>query len=71
MTPEQKTVFKTIFNGLSQTNRDHIMSYFDKMEMCIVEYEHKKFIACHMGVAESCYIVLGQNEYWSFGEMKS
>lgn len=69
MSEEQKIEFKTIYKNLSQDQRDHLMSSFDKMESCFIEYETGKFIGCHLGAVE--YEILGQNEFWSFGLLRA
>lgn len=61
---------QTIFDGLKQEQKDHLMQSFDKMECCILEYEPGKFLGCHLATVESFYEVLDKTEFWFYGNIK-
>lgn len=71
MNDEQKVEFKAIYNSLTQEQKDHLMSNFDRMESCILEYDSGKFLGCHLAAVESHYLIKGQSEFWAYGFLKN
>lgn len=54
-----------IFDSLSTEQRLHLLSSFDKLEPCFLEYETGKFLGCHLISVH--FTVLGRTEYWCWG----
>lgn len=69
MSPEHKIEFNSIFNKLSQVQRDHLMVNFDRGESCILEYEPGKFLGCHVATDNSYYTIIGASEFWCYGQL--
>lgn len=69
LTDEQKNLFNTYFDSLTDSERTHIMSHFDKGTECCIIFAEDKFIACNYVLPKE-YVVLVQTEYWTLGTIK-
>lgn len=68
LTDKQKKLFDTYFESLKDSDRDHLMSHFDKGTECCIVFGDK-FISCNFVLPQE-YVILVQTEYWQIGTIK-